>query len=409
MDNTLNTMNDSGTPQRWRVLGATFLSYFYDSYDLIILSIAMPVIISFLDISLTEGGLLSSFSMIGAMLGSMIMGVIAENKGRKFTLILCLVWFGIATIPVIFIQNFEAWLILRLICGIGIGGVWGPCVALLTHHWKAKYRARANSFMLSTFAIGGVVAAILGRFTLSMDWRILFLIGATSIFVAIYVFFAVPDDRKQTDAKDNETKSESREKIGLSIIFKGKIAKITICATLLQVANMGGYWGVNSWVPTYLKTERGLSTETMANFTIVMYVGMFIGYQVWSFLADKIGRKKVIALCFLFDAVSVILYLVLPDGILFWWGAVVGFGFGGIFGVQGAFFGELFPDKFRALAGGFCFNMGRLGSVLAPFTVGLIGDNFGLKVGLGVTPILFVLGLVAIAFLPETLKREDRI
>ncbi|TEB06106.1 putative sialic acid transporter [Pelotomaculum schinkii] len=404
MQDTVNvSQSQSGTPQRWQVLAATFLSYFYDSYDLIILSIAMPVIINVLGISLSQGGLLSSVSMIGAMVGSIVLGVVAENKGRKFAIILSLVWFGIATFPVIFITHFGSWMVLRFFTGFGIGGVWGPAVALLTKHWNAEYRARANSFMLSTFALGGIAAAILGRFSLSVDWRILFLVGSTSILVAIYCYFAIPAD--ETDELNAE-KNVVKEKIGVGVLFKGGIAKITILATLLNVANMGGYWGVSSWVPTYLKTVRGLSVERMANFTIVMYIGMFIGYQAWSSLADKIGRKKVMAICFLFDMVSVIMYLILPNEVLFWWGAVVGFGFGGVFGVMGAYYGELFPERFRALAGGFCFNIGRLGSVLAPFTVGLIGQYYGLKVGLEITPAVFALGLIAVALLPETMQKK---
>lgn len=366
----------------------------------------MPVIITVLDITLAEGGLLSSVSMIGAMTGSVVLGVVAENRGRRFALILSLVWFGIATLPVIFIQHFGSWMVLRFLAGFGIGGVWGPSVALLTKHWNAEYRARANSFMLSTFALGGIAAAILGRFSLSVDWRILFLVGATAVFVAIYAYFAIPPDEN----KEPKAEKVIKEKIGVGALFTKDVAKTTILATLLNVANMGGYWGVNSWVPTYLKTDRGLSLETMANFAIVIYIGMFIGYQAWSALADKIGRKKVIMLCFLFDMVSVVMYLILPSGmILFFWGAVVGFGFGGVFGVMGAYYAELFPDRIRALAGGFCFNIGRLGSVLAPFTVGLIGQYYGLKVGLAITPAVFGLGLICIAFLPETMKKKQAV
>ncbi len=404
-DNLNVSQSKAGTPQRWQVLAATFLSYFSECYDLIILSIAMPVIINVLGISLAQGGLLSSISMVGAMVGSIVLGIVAENRGRKFALILSVVWFGIGTFPVIFIHHFGSWMVLRFFTGIGVGGVWGPAVALLTKHWNAEYRARANSFMLSTFALGGIAAALLGRYSLSVDWRILFLVGSAAVFIAIYAYFAIPSD------ENNEPKAENaiKEKIGVEVLFKRDVIRITTLATLLNVANMGGYWGVSLWVPTYLKTVRGLSVETMANFTIVMYIGMFIGYQVWSSLADKIGRKKVMALCFIFDMVSVIMYLILPNEILFWWGAVVGFGFGGVFGVMGAYYGELFPERIRALAGGFCFNIGRLGSVLAPFTVGLIGLYYGLKVGLAITPAVFALGLIAVALLPETMEKKVQI
>jgi MFS family permease len=111
MYNNVNvSQSKAGTPQRWQVLAATFLSYFAECYDLIILSIVMPVIINVLGISLAQGGLLSSLSMVGAMIGSIVLGVVAENKGRKFALILSVVWFAVGTFPVIFIQHFAHFL-----------------------------------------------------------------------------------------------------------------------------------------------------------------------------------------------------------------------------------------------------------------------------------------------------------
>lgn len=390
-----------GSPQRWRVLIATFLAYFYDSYDLLILSIAMTAIMASLDINLAQGGLLVSANMIGAMVGSIVLGIVAENKGRRFTIILSCVWFGVATFPIIFIQHYGVWLVLRFFVGFGIGGVFGPAIAILSDHWKAEYRARANSLMLSTFALGGIAAALLGALTLKIDWRILFMVGVTSIICGVICYFMIPNDNVK---KDKATEAAKKEKVTIGSLFTKDIAKTTILALLLNFVYMSGYWGVNFWIPTYLKTIRGLDLTLMGKFTFVVYTGMFFGYLVWASLADKIGRKKVIIICFIYDAIAVLLYLIVPDSVAFVWGAVVGFGFGGIFGVMGSYYAELFPARIRALGGGFCFNVGKLGGVLAPFTVGVIGDSYGLVTGMSITPVIFAIGIAVIAFLPETKK-----
>jgi MFS family permease len=93
---------------------------------------------------------------------------------------------------------------------------------------------------------------------------------------------------------------------------------------------------------------------------------------------------------------------------LFWWGTVVGFGFGAGFGVVGAYFAELFPEQIRALAGGFCFNVGRIGAVIAPFTVGVLGQTYGLKVGLMVASATFILGAAILCFMPETAAKSTQ-
>ncbi|MCG6536221.1 MAG: MFS transporter, partial [Syntrophales bacterium LBB04] len=176
-----------GSPYRWRVLWATFFSYLIDSYDLIVLAIAMPVLLKVLRISLAEGGLLGSATMVGAMAGSVVFGLLAENYGRRCALVLSLVWLGIGMGLVYLVSTWGQWMVLRCFTGLAIGGLWGPCSALIAQHWAPAYRARAASFVYSSFAIGAVLAALVGRLVLTLDWRMLFLAGAGSIPLAFIV------------------------------------------------------------------------------------------------------------------------------------------------------------------------------------------------------------------------------
>jgi len=68
----------NGTRYRWPVLWAAFVTYLLDSYDLMVLAIAMPVLLKVLNITLPEGGLLGSATMLGAMAGSVLFGLIAR-------------------------------------------------------------------------------------------------------------------------------------------------------------------------------------------------------------------------------------------------------------------------------------------------------------------------------------------
>jgi MFS family permease len=396
------TQSENGSEHRWKVLWATFTTYLYDSYDLIILAIAMPVLLKTLNITLPEGGLLGSATMIGAALGGVIFGMIAENYGRRRALIIALVWFGLGNGVVYFIDSWGSWMMLRLLTGIAIGGVWGPCAALIASHWAPKYRGRAASFVFSSFAIGAVIASFVGRMVLNTDWRLLFLLGSSSIVFAILVYMLVPADKPREKGSDGQV-----EKIGIGAIFEGGYAKTTFLAFLVSFFNLAGYWGAAYWIPTFLTKERGLSLTTMANFSLVMYVGMFIGYQFFGNISDKIGRRTAMIAAFLTMAIGVGIYIVVLNPMfLFWWGIVVGFGLGGVGGVVGAYYSELFPDRIRAYAGGFCFNMGRIGAIIAPFTVGHIGRLYGLQTGLACTVVIFLLGAITLLFLPETLEKK---
>ncbi len=403
-DPSLSAPSASGTIYRWRVLGATFLTYFVQSYVLIVLAIAMPVLLKVLNISLPEGGLLGSATMIGAILGSILFGLIAENKGRRFALILVLIWLGVAMGLVYLAKTWGQWMVLRFATGLAIGGVWGPNAALIATHWFPQYRARAASFMLSSFAVGAVFASFVGWVVLNVDWRLLFLIGTASIVLSWVLARLVPPDEAPAAASSSP---EGRTAVGIGAIFVPSLIRTTVLCALVSFTLLAGYWGAAFWIPTFLTKERGLSLTMMANFSLVMYVGMFLGFQFFGILADRIGRRRVIILAFVSVAAVVALYLVIPHPVfLFWWGIVVGFCLSGGSGVLGAYFAELFPERVRAYASGFCWNVGRIGAVIAPYTIGYIGKVYGLQTGLAITCIINLLGALILLFMPETFRRN---
>lgn len=394
----------SGTPQRWKVLWATFLTYLFDSYDLMVLAIAMPVLLKVLQISLPEGGLLGSATMLGAMLGSILFGLIAENLGRRLALVLALLWLGLCMAAVYVVDSWAHWMVLRFISGLALGGVWGPCAALIAAHWSPQYRGRAASFVFSSFAIGAVLAALVGRWVVQIQWQWLFMAGASSIPMAALVHRLLPPDSRPAGPARADARPEP---IGVQAIFAGDLARVTLPATLVSIVNLAGYWGAAFWIPTFLTQERGLSVSTMLGFSFVMYVGMFAGFQFFGWLADRIGRRRSMLVSFLVCALAIGIYIVVREAMfLFWWGAVVGFGLCGAGGILGAYYAELFPERVRAYAGGFCWNMGRIGAMIAPFTIGAIGKTHGLQAGLTVTCVIYLLGAAMLFLLPETYRPQ---
>jgi MFS family permease len=392
-----------GSPKRWHVLSMTFLAYLYDSLDLQILAICMPAIIAGLGISLTEGGLLASATMVGTAAGGIIFGWFAENYGRKNAAVLALFELGLFTLAVNWVDSWGQLMTLRFLQGLGIGGLWGPIVALIAEHWDAKYRARAAGCMLSTFALGGIIAAVLGRYLINtVGWRWVFILTGTACVAAVLFWFLVPADKV---VKPDKTKKND---VGLGELFAPGVTKLTIGATIAAACQMGGFWGVSSWIPTYLVQVRGMSVEYMSLFSIVIFSGAFVGYFFYAYLADRLGRRKALMLAFLMDSIIVPLYIFIPDAMfLFWVGPIMGLSFGGVFGLFGAYFAELFPQRIRAMGSGFAFNIGRgVGAMVTPYTVGVLAKSHGLGFGISACAVIFFLGVVTLFFMPETLDKR---
>ena len=455
----------AGSPQRWQVLWATFLAYWFDSFDLTVLAIVLPVMLQKLSLSLPQGGLLGTATMLGAMLGSVLFGLISENRGRRFALVLALCWMGLGMGAAWFIHDWSAWMVLRFVTGLAIGGVWGPCAALIAEHWAPQQRGRAISFVLSSFAVGSIATALLGRSLLPEHWQWLFVAGAASLLGAPVVHCLLPaEPRKPSSAKASDasatataasakmpaalrthaatapviapatahaaghgaasdqaaqshphphpqSQSQSQpgqdpaSRVGVGAIFRGGLARVTLPAMLISVVNLAGYWGAAFWIPTFLTKERGLSVQTMLWFSFVMYTGMFFGFQFFGWLADAIGRRRAMLAAFAACAASIAVYIVVRQPVfLFWWGGIVGFALCGAGGILGAYYAELFPAHLRAYAGGFCWNMGRIGAMIAPYTIGVIGKTHGLQAGLALTSGIYLAGALMLFLLPETYR-----
>ena len=79
--------------------------------------------------------------------------------------------------------------------------------------------------------------------------------------------------------------------------WPAKRRRIAVFVTLMNACTLFGWWGLNSWVPSYLALAPsrggiGLSSSTMSLFVIAMQAGMWLGYVSFGYIADAIGRKR---------------------------------------------------------------------------------------------------------------------
>jgi MFS family permease len=206
--------------------------------------------------------------------------------------------------------------------------------------------------------------------------------------------------------------ADTAERGRFSTRFKPWIWSVTTAIALMNSCCLFAWWGLNAWVPAYLRLPVaqggvGLSSSTMSLFVIAMQVGMWFGYVTFGFMADTIGRKRTYVLYVLGAAILLPLYGVLRAPVaLLVLGPFVAFFGTGYFSGLGAVVAELYPTAVRATAAGFCYNFGRIASAAAPYTIGSVAQTRGFGLAFTITGAAFLLAAVTWIWIPDTRNRE---
>lgn len=393
------------SPGRWRILAAGFSSYMFDAVEIIVLTVAIPVLMVAMNLTASEAGLLVTATLLGIGCSSVLVGWYADNYGRRKALLLCLLAFGALTAAIAAADNWLQMMVLRFLAGIGLGGLWGVVAAYIAESWPEQQRARATSFVLSSFPVGAGLAAGVAALVLPLyGWRMLFLVsGLGAVALAAILYFVLPESAAWAHQRTQVVKADkSSDKVSVRAIFAPDLLRNTILGTLAASFALTAYWGSTTWLPTYLVKERGLSVELMAVFVVILNVGMFIGYNFFGYIADVIGKRKAVILSLVGTVITLPMYVLMRDHTaLMWLGPVYAFfiSFAGLFG---AYFAELFPTHVRATGAGFCFNVGRGVSSFAPFILGWVATQYGLVTGIGLCAGFFLLAAVTVFFMPDS-------
>ena len=168
----------------------------------------------------------------------------------------------------------------------------------------------------------------------------------------------------------------------------------------MNACTLFAWWGFNLWLPGYLSLpaaagrHRACRRPSMSWFVIAMQVGMWFGYVTFGFVSDAIGRKRAYV-TYLADrgrADRSSTRRCARRSLLLLLGPFVAFFATGYFSGFGAVTAEIYPTDIRATAQGFTYNIGRIASAAAPFTVGTLAQTRGFGVALSTTSVAFVAG-----------------
>jgi len=389
-----------------KAMVAAYGGWSMDAFDFMIYSFLIPTLIAAWGMSKGQAGLIATCAALMSAVGGWAAGVLADKWGRVRVLQLTIGWFALFTFLSGFTNSFEQLLITRSLQGLGFGGEWAVGSVMIGEIIRPQHRGKAVGTVQSGWAVGWGLAAIL--FTVfytvlpeDLAWRALFWAGVLPALLIVYVRKNV-----QEPAVSTATRERVEEQGGSFLeIFSPALVRTTILASLMTTGMQGGYYAVTTWLPTYLKTERGLSVIGTGGYLFVIIVGSFIGYLVSAFLADYIGRRNTFFVFAVGSACIAAFYTFMPisNTAMLVLGFPLGFFLSGNFSGVGAFLTELYPSRVRGSGQGFTYNFGRAIGASFPTLVGFMSARMHLGTAIGLfAGVAFLLVIFAVSLLPET-------
>ncbi|MDH6520514.1 MFS family permease [Streptomyces sp. SAI-208] len=396
-------------PRGRRAFAGAFGGYALDSYDYFTLPLSMVALAAYFGLDSGQTGLFTTVTLLASGIGGALAGVLADRAGRVRALMITVITYAVFTVACGFAPNFESLLVFRALQGLGFGGEWAVGAILVAEYASAKHRGRTLGAIQSSWAVGWALAAIVYTLVFSVfdpdtAWRVMFWTGALPALLVVWMRRQVKDAPEAIAVRE-----KSAGKGSFAAIFKPGLLRTTIFAGLLSTGVQGGYYTLATWVPTYLKSDRGLSVVGTGGYLTFLISGAFLGYLTGGYLTDRLGRRRNIWLFALLSAVCIVAYGNIPSGADTWLlvlGFPLGFCMSAIFSGFGSYLSELYPTAVRGSGQGFTYNAGRAIGAVFPTTVGFLADSWGVGGALVFGALGYGIAALALLGLPETRGKE---
>lgn len=395
----------SASPVERRAFWACFGGWSVDALNVQVFTLAIPALIAAFGIDKTQAGILAGCGLVTGALGGWFGGALSDRIGRVRALQITVLWFGVTAFLSAFCTDFSQLLVLKAVQGFGFGAEWSAGAVLMAEMVRPEHRGKAMGTVQSGWAVGWGASVLLYAATFSflppdLAWRVLFAVGLLPALLVLWGMRHLPEPRSGRDDANRPLFLTS-----LLGVLRPDMLRITMLGGLLGFGAHGGFYGLFSWLPTYLKTERGLTVMGTGSYLGVIIVAFGLGCVTAGYLLDWLGRRRTVLLFAVGCTVITIAYLLLPiSGTAM---LVLGFPLGlcaaGIPASMGPLFSELFPTGMRGSGVGFCYNFGRILSGGLPPLIGYMSGRMSLGAAIGIDAgLAYGIVVVAALLLPET-------
>jgi MFS transporter, AAHS family, 4-hydroxybenzoate transporter len=394
-----------------------FLIVAIDGFDTAMIGFLAPAIRAEWSLSAAQLAPLFGAGLAGLMAGAFLFGPLADRFGRKAILMVCVLFFGLASLVSASAGSLEMLVALRFLTGLGIGGAMPNAVTLTSEYCSEKHRLLLVTTMFCGFTIGSALggmasAQIVGEY----GWRsVLILGGLLPVALLPLMLWKLPESARYLvlNGKHPDRVAAILKRIapeedfggarftlghakpsGIPVrhLFRPDLVAGTLMLWTAFFMSLLVIYLLSSWLPTLIKST-GASLKTASLVTAMFQVGGTLGAIALGWLMDRFNPHYVLAVSYASAGLFIAAIGTLSGTPWLLTLAVFGAGFcvsGSQVGAN-ALSASFYPTDCRATGVSWANGVGRIGSV-----VGSVGGGAMLTLNLSLPTVFLIVGLPAV-------------
>lgn len=272
------------------ILGLLCVTWIINYFDKVAINVAAIPIAKEFDLSESQIGLILSSFFISYALMQPVGGWLSDKFGSRAVILSSAFVWSIFTVMTGFAWSFASLIVIRFLFGIGEGSYPSASTVAVAETFPQKQRARAKSVLTSSTMVGGMLGSLVSASLITaFGWKHTFtILGCIGFVLCIVLFFFLKPPVK--------VKEEGVKVVQEKVPFKRLLANPLIWQLMLMYFGASIVsWGMNSWMPSYLVKERGLSLVSMGALSAIPALAGVAGVLLLGWLLDKkffVGKEK---------------------------------------------------------------------------------------------------------------------
>ena len=381
------------TPAQRNAFLASYLGWTLDAFDFFILVFVIPDVAKEFKVEKTAVTYAIFLTLAFRPVGALLFGWLGDRYGRRIPLLIDVVFYSVMELLSGFAPSLTAFLVLRAVFGIAMGGEWGLGASLAMETVPARTRGLLSGILQQGYPVGYLLAAVVFRYVYpALGWRWMFFIGVLPALLSLFIRFGVQESpawvQRQKERVPTNLGGALRQNLGLFCYM----------AVLMAAFNFMSH-GTQDNYPTFLRVQQNFSPDTVSTIAIIYNIGAILGGIFFGALSQRIGRRRAIVIASLLALPVIPLWAYSHTAAMLALGAfAMQFFVQGAWGVIPAHLSELAPAALRGTFTGLAYQTGNLiasyNATLQSSIAAQQGGNYSLALAGVIGVALLVVALV---------------